>query len=67
MWAGIRIIFYLESDKQRFISDFFEEFTPQNLQLKEIHKKKGYRANHVRASFGRKRLILNEYNKDSKI
>ena len=59
--AGIRIVFYLESDKKRFVSDLFKEFTSQKLTLEERHKKKGYRATHVRAKFGRKRLILGEY------
>lgn len=61
--AGIRIVFYLESDKKRFVSDLYKEFTPQNLKLAERHKEKGYRATHVLASFGRKRLILGEYKK----
>ena len=61
--AGIRIVFYLESDKRRFISDLFKELTPHNLKLKERHKEKGYRATHVIASYGKKRLILGEYKK----
>ena len=32
--AGIRIIFYLESDKNKFIADLYKELTPQNLKLK---------------------------------
>lgn len=61
--AGIRIVFYLERDKRRFISDLYKELTPQNLTLKERHKEKGYRATHVIASFGKKRLSLGEYKK----
>jgi len=59
--AGIRIVFYLESDKKRFIADLYKELTPQNLKLTERHKEKGYRATHVIASFGGKRLMLGEY------
>ena len=51
----------MESDKKRFVSDLFKEFTPQKLKLEERHKEKGYRAIHVTAKFGRKRLILGEY------
>lgn len=61
--AGIRIVFYLESDKRRFISDLYKELTPKNLNLEERHKEKGYRATHVIVSFGEKRLILGEYKK----
>ena len=61
--AGIRIVFYLESDKRRFISDLYKELTPKNLKLEERHKEKGYRATHVIVSFGEKRLILGEYKK----
>ncbi len=59
--AGIRIVFYLDSDKKRFVSDLFKEFTPHNLKLEERHKEKGYRATHVIAKIGTKRIILNEY------
>ncbi|MFZ0942611.1 MAG: RelA/SpoT domain-containing protein [Syntrophobacteraceae bacterium] len=59
--AGIRIIFYLESDKKQFIRDLYKELTPQNLRLVERNKEKGYRATHIIAEFGEKRLILTEY------
>ena len=61
--AGIRIIFYLESDKKKFVSDLYKEFTPQNLSLFERHKEKGYLSTHVIAMFGPKRLMLGEYKK----
>jgi ppGpp synthetase/RelA/SpoT-type nucleotidyltranferase len=38
--AGIRIVFYLQSDKKRFITDLFKEFMPHKLKLEERHKKK---------------------------
>lgn len=59
--AGIRIIFYLESDKNKFIADLYKELTPQNLKLKERHIERGYRSTHVIASLGPKRLSLGEY------
>jgi|WetSurMetagenome_2_1015567.scaffolds.fasta_scaffold307470_1 putative GTP pyrophosphokinase len=59
--AGLRIIFYLESDKKQFIRDLYKELTPQNLKLVERNKKKGYRSTHIIAEFGVKRLILAEY------
>jgi len=59
--AGIRIIFYLESDKKHFIRDLYKELTPHNLRLVERNKEKGYRATHIIAEFGEKRLILAEY------
>ena len=61
--AGIRIIFYLESDKKKFIPDLYKELTPQNLELFERHKEKGYLSTHVIAMFGPKRLMLGEYKK----
>jgi len=61
--AGIRIIFYLESDKKKFIPDLYKELTPQNLKLFERHKEKGYLSTHVIAMFGPKRLMLGEYKK----
>jgi ppGpp synthetase/RelA/SpoT-type nucleotidyltranferase len=59
--AGVRIVFYLESDKQRFIKALFKEFTPAKLSMEEHHKEKGYRSTHVVLKFGEKRLSLNEY------
>ncbi len=61
--AGIRIVFYLESDKNKFVHDLYQELTPKNLKLKERHIEKGYRSTHVIASLGQKRLILGEYRK----
>jgi ppGpp synthetase/RelA/SpoT-type nucleotidyltranferase len=59
--AGVRIVFYLESDKQRFVKALFKEFTPDKLTMEEHHKEKGYRSTHVVLKFGKKRLSLNEY------
>ena len=59
--AGVRIVFYLESDKNKFIRILFKEFTPDKLKMEEHHKDKGYRSTHVLVRFGAKRLSLNEY------
>jgi ppGpp synthetase/RelA/SpoT-type nucleotidyltranferase len=59
--AGVRVVFYLESDKKKFVKALFKEFTPDKLKLEEHHKEKGYRSTHVLVQFGRKRLLLNEY------
>jgi putative GTP pyrophosphokinase len=59
--AGVRIVFYLESDKRRFINALYKEFTPDKLKMEEHHVERGYRSTHVVARFGKKRLSLNEY------
>lgn len=59
--AGIRVIFYLESDKNKFIHDLYEELTPKNLELVKHNKRNGYHSTHIIAQFGEKRLILAEY------
>jgi len=61
--AGVRIVFYLESDKRKFIKALYREFTPDKLKMEEHHKERGYRSTHVVAQFGKKRLSLNEYRK----
>jgi ppGpp synthetase/RelA/SpoT-type nucleotidyltranferase len=60
--AGIRIIFYFESDKTRFIKEIKKEITG-NLKTEERQKETGYIATHIIASFGDKRLDLSEYKK----
>lgn len=59
--AGIRIVFYLESDKRAFLSELFHEMTRCRLQVEEHRKDNGYRSTHVLAQFGKKRLSLSEY------
>ena len=59
--AGVRIVFYLESDKQRFLAALVDEMTRSKLRMEEHRKEQGYRALHVLAELGRKRLALNEY------
>jgi len=59
--VGIRIIFYLESDKRRFVNILSREFTPGKLKIEEHRKEKGYRSIHIQVQLGKKRLVLNEY------
>jgi putative GTP pyrophosphokinase len=59
--VGIRIIFYLESDKRRFVNVVSREFTPGRLKIEEHRKEKGYRSIHIQVQLGKKRLVLNEY------
>ena len=61
--VGVRIVFYLESDKQKFIELLFREFSPDKMQIEEHDKESGYRSTHIVLQFGRKRLSLNEYRK----
>jgi ppGpp synthetase/RelA/SpoT-type nucleotidyltranferase len=60
--AGVRVVFNLESDKRRFVTELYKEFTPDKMKIEEHHKEKGYRSTHVLAQFGKKRLRLIEYN-----
>lgn len=61
--AGIRIVFYLESDKRRFLSALAGEMTRSRLRMEQHQRERGYRATHVLAQFGRKRLSLREYHR----
>lgn len=63
--AGVRIVFYLESDKQRFIDLLYREFSPDKMKMEEHHKENGYRSTHIVIQFSRKRLNLNEYRRFS--
>jgi GTP pyrophosphokinase len=59
--AGIRIVFYLESEQRRFLAALVGEMTRARLRMEEHQREHGYRAMHVLVQFGRKRLALNEY------
>lgn len=59
--AGIRIVFYLEIDKRRFLAAMSNALTRSRLRTEEHRKDTGYRATHVLVQLGRKRLALNEY------
>ncbi len=58
--AGVRIIFYLESERDRFVKDVFEEISGE-LRLEENRKDTGYEAIHITAGLGQRRLQLSEY------
>jgi len=60
--AGIRIVFYLESEKEKFIIDLQKEI-PNIVSIEEFEKTNGYRAKHVIVKLGAKRLELSEYKK----
>lgn len=60
--AGIRVVFYTDVERKRFISELRNEFE-KTLTVKETEKKSGYRSTHIIASFGPKRTSLSEYSK----
>ena len=59
--AGIRIVFYLESDKEKFIKDL--ESKMLICCIEDLEKQNGYRAKHVIVTFDKKRLNLQKYKK----
>jgi len=58
--AGVRIIFYFEKDKNRFVKEIGREISGR-LIVERIKKRSGYKAKHVIVVLGPKRLALNEY------
>jgi len=60
--AGLRILFYIEADKNKFEKKLLTEL---NEDVSVTHHKKisGYESTHVIASFGEKRISLSEYSK----
>ena len=58
--AGIRVIFYSERDKDRFIRGIQKEASGM-LRIEERNRENGYEATHIIMSFGPKRLRLSEY------
>ncbi len=61
--AGVRIVFYLESDKKRFLNLFFGEFEKCIVSQEEKHTPKGYRGFHIIFCLDDKRLEFVEYKK----
>lgn len=59
--AGIRVVFYLESEKRRFLATLMREMTRSKLRTEEHRKDSGYRATHVLVRLGPKRVALHEY------
>lgn len=60
--AGLRILFYLESDKEKFVKKLLEELTG-DVTIENHKKLSGYEATHIVTSFGEKRISLSEYSK----
>jgi len=60
--AGVRIVFYLDSEKEKFINDLQKEI-PNIVSIEEFKKTNGYRAKHIVVRLGAKRLELSEYKK----
>ncbi len=60
--AGIRIIFYSEVDKDRFLREVNGEISGI-INIENRKKRSGYEAIHLIMSFGPKRLKLSEYKK----
>ncbi|MGW8184977.1 MAG: hypothetical protein ACWGHO_02605 [Candidatus Moraniibacteriota bacterium] len=60
--AGLRILFYLESDKNKFVEKLLEKLTGEVI-VKEHKKSSGYEATHIITSFDKKRISLSEYSK----
>ncbi len=58
--AGVRVIFYTESDRRKFIKRMQKEFD-RSLLIKKTFKISGYRAVHAILSLGEERLKLSEY------
>ncbi len=58
--VGVRVIFYTEKDKERFVNKIKEELTGYT-KTETREKEDGYNAIHIIASFGHKRLKLSEY------
>jgi ppGpp synthetase/RelA/SpoT-type nucleotidyltranferase len=60
--VGIRIVFYLESDKEKFANDLQKEL-PNIVSIEKFEKINGYHAQHIVIKMDRKRLQLSEYKK----
>lgn len=57
---GIRIVFYTESDRKKFIKNLSHELG-SDAHYKEINGESGYHSTHAIVSFGKKRSGLIEY------
>lgn len=58
--AGLRVIFYYESDKERFMKEFKKEVSGV-IKVEDRKRTGGYEATHVIMELGPKRLQLSEY------
>lgn len=58
--VGLRVIFYTEKDKNKFINEIDRELSG-SIKIEDKNKSNGYNAMHIIVSFGEKRLKLSEY------
>lgn len=58
--AGVRVIFFTEKDRRKFISKIQKEFK-NCMKIEKTSKVSGYRATHATIFFGEERLKLSEY------
>lgn len=58
--VGLRVVFYSESDKDRFVKEIKKEIG-EAIRIEEKGGKTGYKATHLIVAFGPKRLQLSEY------
>ncbi|MEO7761907.1 MAG: hypothetical protein ABIS68_08365, partial [Casimicrobiaceae bacterium] len=58
--AGLRVVFYSEHDKRRFLDELRNEISG-SIRIEEKAKRSGYHATHLIISFGPNRLNLSEY------
>ena len=64
--AAVRVIFYFESDKKRFIKDIKKELKA-SIKIDKHCEVLGYRADHLIATLDPARLKLSEYKKFKKL
>lgn len=60
--AGIRVVFYTETDKQKFIERLKKEFG-NSMEIQEAKGLHGYSSTHIIASLGEKNYELDKYKK----
>jgi len=65
--AGVRIVFYLESEAKKFVHYIYKEFGDENIVHKSKVKEKGYNATHLIINLDKKRLKLSEYSRFKKL
>ena len=58
--AGVRVLFYSEADKERFVKELKKEIDG-TIYIENKKRKNGYEATHVIMTLDRKRLELSEY------
>ncbi len=61
--AGVRIVFYLESDKKKFLDLLYSEFRNVIAESEEKYKKGGYKATHLILKLDKSRAKLTEYSR----